>query len=329
MAAFSAFTANAGALGSSVAPNYDGKAMNSDLWCEEEAKLPIDRCCMLPSRALRVSGIGSTKIAAALLLLVAILCAYPLAARSQTLPEEVLEQTVPAPARNWDIILGTGIAGSPIYTGAKRYHDHPFFFGSVSYRNLAILGPAGLGANIINFNGFRAGPVIGYQGGRSPSGDPHLNGLGNLQPTIMAGAFIAYRLEAFELGGTFRQAIIHSNEGLVGRVQLVYHASFFTNKLDFEVGPEVDLGDGRYKRTWFGVSNSQSALSALPAFNPGGGVTDAGAHVIFSYRVSDRLLLRATGDVRQFEGDASHSPIIETKSQAVIGRGIGYHFRAG
>jgi outer membrane scaffolding protein for murein synthesis (MipA/OmpV family) len=142
----------------------------------------------------------------------------------------------------------------------------------------------------------------------------------------MAGAFIAYRLEAFELGGTFRQAIIHSNEGLVGRVQLDYHASFFTNKLEIEVGPEVDLGDGRYERTWFGVSNSQSAL---PAFDPGGGVTDAGAHVILNYRISDRILLRATGDVRQFEGDASHSPIIETKTQAFIGIGIGYHFRAG
>ena len=41
--------------------------------------------------------------ASALFLLVAILCAYPLAAWSQTLPEEALEQVTPAPARNWDI----------------------------------------------------------------------------------------------------------------------------------------------------------------------------------------------------------------------------------
>ena len=240
-----------------------------------------------------------------------------------------MEQTTPSPAPNWDITLGTGLAESPIYTGAKRYHAHPFFFGSVSYRNLTFLGPGGLGTAVINSNGFRAGPVIGYQGGRSSSGDAHLNGLGNLQPSIMAGAFAAYRIGAYELSGTFRQAITHSNNGLVGRVQLDYHASFFANKLDFAIGPEVDLGDGRYERTWFGVSNHQSALSALPVFNPGGGVTDAGAHVIFSYRFSDSLFLRATGDVRQFEGDASHSPIIETKTQTFIGIGIGYHFRAG
>ena len=284
---------------------------------------------MLPLCAFRDSGIGRMKVAAAPLLLVAILSAYPLAAWSQTLPEEALEQVAPSPARNWDITLGTGLAESPIYPGAKRYHAHPLFFGSVSYRNLVFLGPAGLGVGIINSNGFRAGPVIGYEGGRSSSDDPHLKGLSNLQPSIMAGGFIAYRLGSFDLGGTFRQAITHSNNGLVGRVQLDYNTSFFANRLDLEVGPEVDLGDGRFERTWFGVSNSQSARSALPAFNLGGGVTDAGAHVIFNYRYSDHILLRATGDVRQFEGSASHSPIIETKTQAFIGIGIGYNFRVG
>jgi outer membrane protein len=284
---------------------------------------------MLPMCAFRDSGIGRKRVSAAPLLLVAILSALPLPAWSQTLPEEALEQVAPSPARNWDITLGTGLAESPIYPGAKRYHLHPLFFGSVSYRNLAFLGPAGLGVGIINSNGFRAGPVIGYEGGRSSSDDPHLNGLHNLQPSIMAGAFVAYRLGAFELGGTFRQAITHSNNGLVGRVQLNYNTSFFTNKLDLEVGPEVDLGDGRFEKAWFGVSDRQSAHSALPAFNPGGGVTDAGAHVIFNYRYSDHILLRATGDIRQFEGDASHSPIIETKTQAFIGIGIGYHFQTG
>ena len=141
---------------------------------------------MLPMCAFRDFGIGRKKIGAATLLLVALSSAYPLAAWSQTLPEEALEQVVPPPARNWDITLGTGLAESPIYPGAKRYHAHPLFFGSISYRNLAFLGPAGLGVGIINSNGFRAGPVIGYEGGRSSSDDPHLKGLGNLEPSIMA-----------------------------------------------------------------------------------------------------------------------------------------------
>lgn len=111
-------------------------------------------------------------------------------------------------------------------------------------------------------------------------------------------------------------------------MQLNYSTSFFSNKLDFEIGPEVDLGDGRYERTWFGVSDRQSAHLAPPTFNPSGGMTDAGARVIFNYRYSDHILLRATGDMRQFEGDVGHSRIVETKTQAFIGIGIGYHFRA-
>jgi hypothetical protein len=74
---------------------------------------------MLPMCAFRDSGSSRKKVTAAPLLLVAILCAYPLAAWSQTLPEEALEQVVTPPARNWDITLGTGIAESPIYPGAK------------------------------------------------------------------------------------------------------------------------------------------------------------------------------------------------------------------
>jgi MipA family protein len=258
--------------------------------------------------------------------LVASIVIFSQTAWSQALPEQELEQTTPASARSWDVTLGIGPSERPVYLGAKHYHVDPFFFGSVTYRNLS-LGPAGLGTNFINSGGFRVGPVVGYEDGRDSNGDPHLHGLHNIQSSIMAGGFVAYRLGAFELNGTFRQAVIHSNNGLIGRVQLDYLGSLFAKRLTFRVGPEVDLGDGRYEKTWFGISDHQSAASGLPPFFPHGGVVDAGVHAIINYRYSDRIVLRAIGDIRQFEGGVNQSPIIETKTQGFIGIGIGYHFK--
>ncbi|HUZ33498.1 MAG TPA: MipA/OmpV family protein [Xanthobacteraceae bacterium] len=283
--------------------------------------------------ALRRSGTKLKSTVIAVMTLVgALLSAYPLAAWAQALPEEELEQkglAPQAPPGNWDITLGAGIAAVPTYPGAKDYHARLVPLASITYRNTFFLGPSGLGMNAINWNGFRAGPVLGYLGGRNQSDDPHLNGLGDIQPSLTAGMFASYRMGPFEVGGTVRQAVVHTNNGLVGRVQLDYRRPIIANKLEFDVGPEIDLGDSQYERTWFGVSPGQSARSGLPAFTPGGGVTDAGAHLMFNYRYSEHILFRAFGDVREFVGDASNSPIVQSKTQAIIGIGIAYHWGAG
>jgi outer membrane scaffolding protein for murein synthesis (MipA/OmpV family) len=261
-----------------------------------------------------------------------LLGAYRPAAWSQTLPEQELEQKGLAPqaqSGNWDITLGAGIAGVPKYPGAKDYHAQPLPLVSVTYRNTFFFGPSGLGMNAINWNGFRAGPVLGFQGGRNQSDDPHLKGLGDIQPSLTAGMFASYRMGPFEVGGTVRQAVVHTNNGLVGRVQLDYLRPIIANKLALDVGPEIDLGDSQYERSWFGISSTQSARSGLPAFAPGGGVTDVGGHLIFNYRYSEHILFRAFGDVREFVGDARNSPIVQSKTQTIIGIGIAYRWGAG
>ena len=58
-----------------------------------------------PMCAFGDSGIVRKTVAASPLVLVAILSAYPLAAWSQTLPEEALEHVARSPARNWEITL--------------------------------------------------------------------------------------------------------------------------------------------------------------------------------------------------------------------------------
>ncbi len=180
--------------------------------------------------------------------------------------------------------------------------------------------------NAINWNGFRAGPVVGFEGGRDQSDDSRLNGLGDIQPSATAGIFAAYRFGPFEALATARQAIIHTSNGFTGLALVNYRARLIPQKLDFSAGPDLEFADSQYDRTWFGVTAGQSAQSGLPVFTPGAGVKDVGLHTSLTYYYSDHLLLRGFASVKELTGDIANSPIVQSKTQALVGIGAAYHF---
>ena len=256
----------------------------------------------------------------------AILCitgfgsSYPALAWAQS----SVQQTEAAPA--WEVSLGGGAAGQPVFPGAARYRTEPIFLGSLAYRGLAYLGAAGLGASEIFSPGFHFGPVVDFSGGRNETSDKHLHGLGNITPTVAAGAIGLWRFEGFELIGIVRQAVIHTNYGLVGRVQADRRITLIPGTLTLLAGPLADFGNGRFERTWFGVSQNQAANSELPAYTPVGGVADAGLLLNLDYRYSEHILVRTFGEFRWLYGAAARSPIVQNNFQVIFGIGIAYSF---
>jgi MipA family protein len=250
-------------------------------------------------------------------------------AQAQMLREEELEQQGVANqpvTGNWNVTLGAGVAGRPDYPGASGYRAEPIPLVLISYRDLFFLGPLGLGMNAINWNGFRAGPVLGYEGGRNQSDDSRLDGLGDIQPSATAGLFAGYHDGPFAISATARQAIIHTSNGLDGLVWLDYRAAIVSHSLSLAIGPDVEFADSQYDRTWFGVTPGQSALSGLPVFTPGGGVRDVGLHAVLTYHYSEHILVVTFATVRELIGDVSDSPIVESKTQGLAGMGVAYHF---
>ncbi len=177
-------------------------------------------------------------------------------------PDLAWGQSSPQPADAPPILevsLGGGAAGGPVFPGAARYRTEPIFLGSLAYRGLAYLGAAGLGSSEIFSPGFHFGPVVDFSGGRNDTSDKHLRGLGNISPTVAVGVIGLWRLEGFELIGIVRQAVFHTNYGLVGRVQFDRRITLIPGRLTLLAGPEADFGNGRYERTWFGISQEQAA----------------------------------------------------------------------
>lgn len=250
-------------------------------------------------------------------------------AQAQTLSEEEIEQQGLAARPQdgaWSVTLGPGLAVHPVYPGASddRARFVPMFL--IRYGDTVFLGTGGLGVNLLHWHGLRAGPVLGYEGGRKASDDPALAGLGDIGASLTAGGFASYDYGPWQVYGTARQAVTHTGNGLTALVRLDYRTVLIPDTLNLSMGPEVSLADGAANRTWFGISSDQSLQSGLPAFGPGGGLRDLGLHAALTWRLSDHILVHAFGQVMQLPGDVADSPIVEDKTQSLAGLGIAYHF---
>jgi Outer membrane protein V len=241
-----------------------------------------------------------------------------------------LQVSAPKPtasAQDWNVTLGGGVGMAPIYPGASRYEAKPLPLVSISYRNTIFLTSDGLRVDLINANGFRFGPLLGYFEGRNESDDPHLRGLGNIQPSATAGVFGAYRYGPFEMSVNIRQAITHSDNGLLGTVRFDYRTPLFAGgRAQVVFGPNFDFADASYEKTWFGVSSSQAANSGLTSYNPKAGLRDVGLHADISYRYSEHILVHGLASVQRLTSDAGDSPVVQDRTQALVGMGIAYHF---
>jgi outer membrane scaffolding protein for murein synthesis (MipA/OmpV family) len=260
-------------------------------------------------------------------------CAWADIACAQTVEQEALEQQGltqgSAPTGKWDVTLGAGIASVPDYPGASKRKARftPLF--AIDYDTLVFIGAYGLGVNAIRVDGFRAGPVLGYEGGRRESSDILLTGLGDIQPSLTAGAFTAWRVipgAPFELSGTVRQAITHTGNGLNGLLRFDYTGHPAPGKWDLIAGPHLEFANRQYEQTWFGVTPLQSENSGLPIYSPGGGLKAAGVHASLTYISSSHFLFRLFGDANRLTGDAADSPIVVRRTQLLIGIGGAYHF---
>jgi outer membrane scaffolding protein for murein synthesis (MipA/OmpV family) len=262
--------------------------------------------------------------------------ATPSLAQEQDLSEQRLEQSGllgPSSVSYWNVTLGAGAGVAPTYLGAKTYRAEPIPIAAVGFADWLSLGPSGLSMNVMNFNGFRAGPVIGYLGGRNQDNDPRLNGLGNIDVNATVGGFADYSFGPFDVFVTARQAIapaavgpLLARDGLFGLMSFNYRMAIIPKILDLEIGPEIAFADSQYNQNWFGISPTQSAASGLPVFTPGAGITDVGFHASLTYHYSEHILVRAFADIKELTDDDAKSPIVESKAQGQGGIGIAYHF---
>jgi len=261
------------------------------------------------------------------ILLIAAAFAPALGWAQQSLEDQALEQQGLGRAPGtWDITLGAGLAAGPKYPGASTERVRPVPLVSIRYGGRLFFGPLGIGMVAFRCNGFRAGPVLGFERGRSPSDGPRLAGLGDIPSSVTAGLFAGYARGAFAVYATARQAVTSTGNGLSGLLQLNVRHVFVAARTLVAAGPDLEFGNNDFQRTWFGISPAQSISSGLPEYAPSAGIDRIGFHAQLTYRASKHIVWRAFARVADLTGSAAHSPIVERRAQVVIGAGVAYHF---
>lgn len=260
-----------------------------------------------------------------LLIIAAVLGSTPGWAQEQSLEDQTLQQQGLTRAQaGWSVTLGAGVAAAPRYPGASRERLRPVPLISIDYDDRLIIGPAGIGLIALHRQGFRAGPVLGFEGGRRASDDPRLTGLGDISATATAGLFAAYDRGPIAVTATARQAISHTGNGFSGLLQIEVHPRI--GRARIALGPDLEFGNNEFQQTWFGITPAQSAASGLREYTPTAGINRVGVHFGLTYRATAHVLWRAFARVSDLTGDAAQSPIVERRMQYVIGAGIAYHF---
>ena len=187
------------------------------------------------------------------------------------------------------------------------------FFGTVlSYR----LIEAGTGQGIGKWS-LRAGPRVAFQRGRDSDDSPTLTGLEDIDGSLPIGAYVrstfgpvGFRLDA-------GQDVIGGHDGffLDTSIGTAYNAE----KFGIQPSATLSWGDSNYNESFFGITEEQSAVSNLEAFDIGSGFNSYSFNVIAWYRIHDDYLLGAFASYKEFFDDAEDSPIIQAPDGSTSG----------
>jgi outer membrane scaffolding protein for murein synthesis (MipA/OmpV family) len=254
--------------------------------------------------------------------------------------QTTLDTTAPAPVANAPkndsdnddggisglVAIGGGF--TPKYEGASKYSATPFALVAAKWRGLEfnLVGPE----LKVDFGGggrFLFGPVIGMSNSRS-TGDVEgpLKLLNEIDGSASVGAFAGVRFGGNENGQGRIVASVQATKDTKKEKGMSYdiglsYAAIRQQKIFATFDVSAKFNDGKYTRTFFGVTDPESQASGLAAYRPGGGLTKVTAGLTGGYQFSRRWGVMARVSAGNYTGDAADSPITKDGSKS-YGQGL-------
>jgi MipA family protein len=282
----------------------------------------------------------------------AVTIAPAFAADPVTRKSAVAKSVTPTP--DWTIDVGAGVLFTPKFPGAKDNKVLPLPFFAINYRDIVFASTRdGLGVNLLNAYGFKAGPILKVGMGRQRSDDKtYLRGLTDVDATLEGGAFLSYTLDPYfttkvelrkglaSLGGGSRNNVLRgiginqkseAHEGVVADFSADFKLpTMFDNRLFFSAGPRLSYYDKDYAQSYFGVTANEARVSRFATYVPKAGLGKIGAGASALYRISDNTSLVLFGDYGRLTGNVGKSPIVRgssgSRDQFTAGAAVTYRF---
>ena len=230
-------------------------------------------------------------------------------------PPPAAAQAVP----DWIVTIGGELRIGPKWAGAPtdkfRLTGGPVF----SIRNVGTppeyFGPRdSFGFSVLNLGPVRIGPAVQVVWERRASSDPALNGLGDIDFALQAGAFAEYwPAQWLRLRGEVRQGF-GGEKGVTG--DLFMDAVVPAGQFRFSGGPRVTLQSTAAVSPYFSITPVQSAnstvagLPALPVYNASGGLYSYGAGGQGEYFLNPQWATYSYIEYERLTGSAADSPLV-------------------
>lgn len=240
---------------------------------------------------------------------------------------------------DWKVSVRAGAAVAPSYVGDDSYQLLVFPDVSVEKSDFFFSLFQGAGYNLINSDGWRAGPIAKYQFGRQEDGDnplriagdvtDDLRGLGDVDDTIEVGGFLEFRFECFTSRLELRQGI-GGHEGLIGELgfSLQCPVDVLGKTMFLSVGTDLDFGDASYNSSYFGINAAQSAASRLAPYDADGIFLSAGLNASLAIPVTDRFTIIPFAGYSRLFGDAAQSSLVQERgSENQFSGGLIFSYR--
>jgi outer membrane scaffolding protein for murein synthesis (MipA/OmpV family) len=228
---------------------------------------------------------------------------------------------------NWYTRVGVVGGGVPGYLGSDHYEGSWSPSWKIVWRDTLFLVDRQFGWNAYKDDDLAVGPYLRYSGGRSDNNDG-LEGMGDIDRTLMAGAFINYRHGPLRFKSEVRQDVLDQKQGAVAVFRLGTKVPWNGTPL-FTAYVSTTWASSVYMQSFFGVNAAQSARTGLPAYHPGSGIRDVSVSISSGYGLTGNWSVSAQAEYRRLLGDAADSPLVEdtgSANQFVIGAGLNYTF---
>ena len=229
--------------------------------------------------------------------------------------------------------VGGGLAVVPRYPGSDRHETRFIPVISVSFGRFFVGGDpgggggGGFGMRLYGDQRWTFGAALSpeFSKAREESDDPRLQGLGDIDGTVRATLFAAYRHGWLAVRASVSPDIGGEHQGTLARLDLLgrYAAS---ERLVFSAGPGATWASGQYARTFFAIDAQQNARSGLPQHEAGRGLNSVRLSVGAAYVITPQWTAGARAARVLLAGDAADSPVTASRSQNIFATFLSYRF---
>jgi outer membrane protein len=270
---------------------------------------------------VKLSGMKSIAIVSMIL---------PLFAAAPAMAEE--EMPI-APADGLHGSIGIGLGTRPAYEGADEKKTRLTPSINLFYGDRYFLTGMTAGANLwkhTTAQGLRinAGPLLALRHGRDEDGNDALAGLGDIDRSLDAGAFVRFRKDGWQARADIRKDVTNGDGGATVNLSAGYGMPVSQN-LHLRANLDTTWASAAYMNTFYGINATQSANSGIAQYTAGSGFKHVGASLAANYAISREWAGFASLRATQLIGDAADSPIVATlgsKNQLAATVGIKYRF---